>query len=107
MNVLFICTANVCRSPLAEGYLKALLDQRKLSDFQISSAGVAALTGARAFDCAIEVARKFDFDISTHRARQLTPDHIRDADRIFCMEAWQASAVLEMHRHAKQRMALI
>ena len=43
MKILFICTANVCRSPLAEGYLKSLLQEYNKTDVEVASAGVAAL----------------------------------------------------------------
>src|SRR5262249_21992240 len=96
MNVIFVCTANVCRSPLAEGYLKHLLKQKTADGVNVSSAGIVALTGAPAFECAIEVARQFQFDITAHRAQQLSVTLADQADRILCMEPWQAKAVLEL-----------
>ena len=48
MRVLFVCTGNVCRSPLAEGYLKFLVKQGNLQDVEVESAGVAALAGCAA-----------------------------------------------------------
>lgn len=107
MRVIFVCTGNVCRSPLAEGYLRALLKERGLDGLEVSSAGVAALVGAPAFECAVDVARRFRFDISDHRAQQLTPAMIENADKILCMEAWQASAVIEMNPKQIDRVALL
>jgi len=95
MRVLFICTANVCRSPLAEGYLKHLLKKNPISGLDVASAGVMALSGSPAFDCAIEVADLSGFDLSSHRARRLTPSIGAEADLILCMETWQATQVLD------------
>lgn len=117
MKVIFVCTANVCRSPLAEGYFKSLLAgtsteaqamEKSLRDqLDISSAGVAALAGSPPFDCAVEVAKQFQFDISQKRAQQLTIPMIRSADRILCMETWQASAVMQMDPANSQNVSLL
>lgn len=107
MRVLFICTGNVCRSPLAEGYLKYLVAQGALQEVEVDSAGVAALTGAPPFECAISVAQEFQFDISSKIARQLTPELIRSSDRIFCMETWQAQAVMQMDPQSIKKVALL
>jgi protein-tyrosine-phosphatase len=107
MNVIFICTANVCRSPLAEGYLKFLLKQKGTEGVNVSSAGIVALSGAPAFECAIEVARQFQFDITAHRAQQLTAIMAEQADRILCMEPWQASAVLELTPKTMEKVSLL
>lgn len=107
MKAIFVCTANVCRSPLAEGYLKSLLLKRNLDSIEVSSAGVSALVGAPPFECAVEVGRRFGFDIALHRARQLTREMIAETDKILCMEAWQASAVIEMAPSLMERVSLL
>lgn len=96
MKVLFICTANVCRSPLAEGYLKHLLKQNPLPDVQVESAGVIALRGSSAYECAMEVARQIGFDLNGHTARQITTEMARASDQILCMETWHASRILDL-----------
>jgi protein-tyrosine-phosphatase len=107
MRVLFICTGNVCRSPLAEGYLKFLLHGRNVNTIEVDSAGIAALSGAPPFECAQNVAQEHQFDISNKIARQLTTDIIRDADRIFCMETWQAQVVMSMDPKSISKVALL
>lgn len=117
MKVIFVCTANVCRSPLAEGYLKSILAgtsqeiqavEKSVRDkLDISSAGVAALAGSPPFDCAVEVAKQFQFDISQKRAQQLTTSMIQDADRILCMETWQAGTVMKMDPSCSGRVSLL
>ena len=107
LRVLFICTGNVCRSPLAEGYLKSLLAQRGVQGVDVESAGVAALSGAPPFECATSVAEEYHFDISGNTARQLTPELIQSSDRILCMEAWQAQAVMQMDPRSVNKVALL
>lgn len=107
MRVVFVCTANVCRSPLAEGYMRNLLQKRNSDSIKVSSAGVAALVGAAPFECAVETAQRFGFSIADHRSRQLTLDMIVAADKILCMEAWQASAVINMAPKFMDRVALL
>jgi protein-tyrosine phosphatase len=107
MKVLFICTANVCRSPLAEGYLKHLLKTKPVTGISVESAGVMALSGSSAFECAAEVAQLSGFDISAHRARKLTPTIGTDSDLILCMETWQAKEVLKIDPNWISKVALL
>lgn len=106
MTILFVCTANVCRSPVAEGYLKSLVAAEGL-DIRVESAGISALIGYHAFECSVEVARIHGFDITDHLARQLTPDMVQSADQILCMETWQASRVMDMDPTQPQKAALL
>ncbi|MCI0603833.1 low molecular weight phosphotyrosine protein phosphatase [bacterium] len=107
MKVLFICTANVCRSPLAEGYLKHLLLQHPLPDVEVESAGVIALRGFSAYECAIEVANQNGFDLNGHKARQITAEMAKAADQILCMETWQASRVLDLNQELILKTGLL
>ena len=107
MNVLFICTANLCRSPLSEGYLKHLLVRSPLPDVHVESAGVLAETGLSAFDCALEVGRLTGFDLKLHRSRRLTQEIADNADLILCMETWQASRVLDLSKSLLTKTALL
>jgi protein-tyrosine phosphatase len=107
MKILFVCTGNVCRSPLGEGYLKHLLSRNGQNGVEVSSAGIAALVGAPPFECAMEVAQKHGFDISEHVARQITGPLIEEIDRIFCMESWQANIVREMDPKRAKRVMLL
>ncbi|MGH9857461.1 MAG: low molecular weight protein-tyrosine-phosphatase [Acidobacteriota bacterium] len=99
MKVLFICTANVCRSPLAEGYFKHLLGNDSATFIEVASAGVLAHAGSPAFDCAVEVARQNGFDLAPHKARRITLQMAHDVDLILCMETWQASRVLDLDQN--------
>jgi len=85
MRVLFVCTGNICRSPLAEALFQRELDKREVSDIHVSSAGTGAWEGAPASEGAYLVGLEHGLDLSGHRARLLTRDVIKESDRIFTM----------------------
>ena len=92
-NVLFVCTGNSCRSVMAEGLFKKLVEDAGLAkDFIVGSAGVAAFDGSDASPETLQVLRTQGIDMSAHRSRHLTAAMVRLADKIFVME--------NMHRHA-------
>lgn len=84
-HVLMVCTGNTCRSPLATALLERLLKEEGPAGVTVSSAGVAAQDGAPASEGAYLVALEAGLDLSAHRARQLSPDLIRNANLILTM----------------------
>ena len=85
MNVLFVCTGNTCRSPLAEAMLRQALAARNLDNVTVASAGTGAWDGSPASEGAYLVALEHGLDLSAHRARLLTRDLVREADLILTM----------------------
>jgi protein-tyrosine-phosphatase len=85
-NVLFICTGNLCRSPIAEGILRQKLAERKINSVVSSSAGTFALIGRPAAELAVKVAAEQGVDISSHRSRPITKKILEGADIVLGME---------------------
>ncbi len=85
MHVLFVCTGNICRSPLAEALLKQELARRRMDGIDVSSAGTGAWEGTPASEGAYLVGLEHDLDLSGHRARLLTRERVKDADLILTM----------------------
>ncbi len=84
--VIFICTANMCRSPMAEGILKHRLSELARDDILVSSMGTHGVEGYSATELAIEVCRQNSIDISSHKSRHLIGGELASSDLIFVME---------------------
>lgn len=84
-NLLFVCTGNTCRSPLAEGIARAELRRRGWANVQVKSAGVSAHPGAPASAEAVTVARRQGVDLSAHMSQPLTPALVSWADVVLTM----------------------
>ena len=84
-EILFICTGNTCRSPMAEGLMNAGLHARnKDREFCARSAGLFA-EGGSANPNAAAVMKERGIDLSNHRSRQLTGEMIENAFRVYTM----------------------
>ncbi len=84
-KIMFICSGNTCRSPLAEGLFKEYLKENNITDIEVSSAGVGAFPGDGVSINSILVAGNRGIDISDHRARNINPEHLLTTDLFFCM----------------------
>jgi protein-tyrosine-phosphatase len=85
-SILVVCTGNICRSPIAEGLLKAEL-ARRFGDGapRVTSAGTAGWEGSPATPEGVAAAAELGVDISGHRARKVRGELLREADLIVCM----------------------
>jgi low molecular weight protein-tyrosine phosphatase len=85
-SVLVICTGNVCRSPIAEGMIRAALERAGGAEpIEVSSAGTNGWEGSAAMPESVEAAAERGVDISQHLARRLTDEMLSSADLILCM----------------------
>jgi protein-tyrosine-phosphatase len=93
-TVLFVCTGNICRSPMAAGFLYDRAVQEKADGgLRIRSAGIWALEDRMASAYARQVMAEHDLDISTHRGRNLTQTEVDEADLILVMAAQHADTI--------------
>jgi protein-tyrosine phosphatase len=94
-SILVVCTGNVCRSPIAEGMLRAAFEARLGCDAPgVSSAGTMGWSGSGADPNSVLAAAELGVDISDHRARELTTPDIASADLIVGMAREHARAVV-------------
>lgn len=106
-TILIVCTGNICRSPVAEYLLRRGLEGSAGWNGRVFSAGTGALVGQAADETVESMMRTRGFDLSPHRARQLTPEHVRQADLILVMEKHQRQAVLDMDPTARGKTFLL
>ena len=85
MNILFVCTGNTCRSPMAEGYFKLLCEQAGVSNYVVSSAGTCTYEGAPVAAHSVAALTEFGIDISNHTSLSLSHKVVDDADCIIAM----------------------
>ena len=91
-NVLVACVGNVCRSPMAQGILRA-----RLPGWAVHSAGLGALVGAPADEIAVRLLRERGIDIGEHRAVQITRRMCTAADLVLVMSREQRSELESMY----------
>ena len=88
MKILFVCTANVCRSALAEVILRKKLQERGRTDIEVESAGARNYEGLPRDGKMAEMARKAGYDLDGV-SRYATQEQLELADLIICMENFQ------------------
>jgi len=103
-TVLFVCYGNICRSPMAEGFLNMLLQKTdKPVEVKVLSAGLNALGGSPTPE-AIETMREEGIEISGFTSKQLTEELIEEADLILAMEKHYKNVILSRHPEAKDKI---
>lgn len=113
--ILFVCTGNTCRSPMAEAIFRRLLaDRLSCSEaelpnhnYEVLSAGIAATSGMPASREAVGAAQARGARLDDHQSHLLTREDILQADWVFAMTASHQHAILEIAPEAARRVRLL
>lgn len=103
MKVLFVCTGNTCRSCMAEGFFKLMLDKDNNKEVEVFSAGLYAFEGSPATEEAIKVGEEFGVDLKSHKARRLTKQLVDDAELILCMTVNHKHQIINFFPNAQDK----
>jgi protein-tyrosine phosphatase len=114
-TILFVCSGNTCRSPMAEGIARRVLSEKlslpepelERKGISVVSAGSFAIPGARATPQAVEALKELGVDLSHHRSKPLTVELIHQADMIFTMGRSHAQAVTALVPSASEKVATL
>jgi L-threonylcarbamoyladenylate synthase len=114
-TILFVCSGNTCRSPMAEAIARKVLSDLLGTDaaglekrgIDIASAGATATAGARATPQGAEAVKALGGDLSRHRSRPLTVELINQADVIYAMTRGHSRAVTAMVPSAEKKVQLL
>lgn len=114
-TILFVCTGNICRSPMAEGLARGMLAGRlgveagglEEAGFRVVSAGTSSFGGNPPSPEAVEVMREVGVDISGHRSQPMTFELVKDADDIFVMAPDHSGAVKSLDYDAGMRARMV
>lgn len=102
-SVLFVCTANIIRSPSAEAIFRKLVDGMSPQEWQVSSAGTWTPGGDPAHPYIINLLGKFGIDIRNHRSREINNRMLAMSDIVLVMEKSHKEALsVEFAAHAKK-----
>jgi len=116
-SILFVCTANRFRSPLAAGILKQALAEEerdrvsawnigKTGDWAVSSAGLQALPLQPVLPDVLEAAQQLGIDLSDHRSQRVDDLHLAESDLIIVMQASHGAALRERYPELHERIYL-
>lgn len=107
MHIMFVCTGNICRSPMAEGLLRDALDKREISGVVVSSTGTWGLDGSPATEYAVSAASGSGVALDPHRARTFSSELAEDADLIIAMTSVHLREIEDMAPGASGRTRLL
>ena len=106
MKLIFICTGNTCRSPMAEGILKDFAKEKGL-DLQVISAGTHAAINVPAANFAIQAMEDIGININSHRSNQVNKELLEKSDLVLTMSKSHKKYLIHTYPFIKDKVFLL
>ncbi len=110
-RVLFVCSGNTCRSPMAQGLFTRIIAQYQGGGlnrgYEICSAGLFAADGMPAARAAVDTMLQYEIDLSRHRSKRLDKEMINNADLVLVMTRGHYLYIIESFEGSKDKTFLL
>ncbi len=103
-NIVFVCTGNTCRSPMAEALMKKLLKDNNIDTINVISRGLSAFENSPASENSIKAIKKYNIDLTSHRAKSLSPDELKYYDLILTMSSNHKNIIISAFPDVKDKI---
>jgi protein-tyrosine phosphatase len=92
-NILIVCTANICRSPVVEAFVRDRLEKKESGKWAVASAGTWASNGNHASPYSIELMAERDLEITHHRSQPVSEKLLSESDLVLCLATGHVEAL--------------
>ncbi len=107
MQVLIICSGNICRSPMVAGYLRHRLSRSGMSHVVVASAGTLGIEGSPAAVEAIRALAEIDIDLTGHRSRALSATDLRISELVIAMDGSHLETLAARYPQGREKRFLL